>query len=349
MSFLSSGIPPLLAAPEDGKFAQILQSKIDHKTKPIGALGQLEALALRLGCIQRSDVITFKAPQIVVFAADHGIAEEGVSAYPQAVTQQMVANMLAGGAAVNVFARQHGFALTLVDAGVAGDLPSHAQLLPRKIAQGTRNACWTTAMSMQQGIAAVNAGMEIVRSLPGNVLALGEMGIGNTSSAALIFALLSHITIEEAAGRGTGLDDAQMQTKLKALHKAMLRHARVQEPMDVLCAVGGFEIAMMVGAMLEAAHQRRVILVDGFIAGAAALVACALEPHAFDYMVFCHVGAEQGHRALLARLGATPLLDLGMRLGEGSGALLAWPLVQSAAKFVNEMASFSSAGVAQAQ
>jgi nicotinate-nucleotide--dimethylbenzimidazole phosphoribosyltransferase len=347
MSFISSGIAPLTQTAQDAKFAQKLQHKIDQKTKPLGALGQLEALALRLGCIQRNDVIIFEAPQIVVFAADHGITEEGVSAYPQVVTQHMVANMLSGGAAVNVFARQHGFAMTVVDAGVAADLPAHAMLVNRKIAMGTRNACWTTAMSMQQGIAAVNAGIDTVRGLPGNVLALGEMGIGNTSSAALIFALLSKITLKEAAGRGTGLDDKQMQTKLKALGKAMQRHASLHEPMDVLCAVGGFEIAMMVGAMLEAAHQRRVILVDGFIAGASALVACALEPHAFDYMVFCHVGAEQGHRALLARMGATPLLDLGMRLGEGSGALLAWPLVQSAAKFVNEMASFESAGVAQ--
>lgn len=347
MSFISSGIAPISDSAQDAKFAQKLQFKIDHKTKPQGALGMLEALALRLGCIQRSDVIIFEAPQIIVFAADHGITEEGVSAYPQVVTQHMVANMLSGGAAVNVFARQHGFALTVVDAGVAADLPAHANLVNRKIAPGTRNACWTTAMSMQQGVQAVNAGMDIVRSLPGNVVALGEMGIGNTSSASLLFALLSKITLEEATGRGTGLNDKQMQTKLKALGKAMLRHTRLHEPMDVLCAVGGFEIAMMVGAMLEAAHQRRVILVDGFIAGAAALVACALEPHAFDYMVFCHVGAELGHRALLARLGATPLLDLGMRLGEGSGALLAWPLVQSAAKFVNEMASFESAGVAQ--
>jgi nicotinate-nucleotide--dimethylbenzimidazole phosphoribosyltransferase len=347
MTFLTSGIAPLTDAPVDAHFAQKLQQKIDQKTKPIGALGQLEALALRLGCIQKSDVISFQAPQMLVFAADHGIAEEGVSAYPQVVTQHMVANMLAGGAAVNVFARQHGFALTLVDAGVAAELPSHPQLRNHKMALGTRNACWTTAMSLQQCITALNTGMEVVRGLPGNVLALGEMGIGNTSSAALMFALLAQLPIEEAAGRGTGLSDVQMQTKLKALKKAMLRHAQASEPMDVLCAVGGFEIAMMVGAMLEAANSRRVILVDGFIAGAAALVACTLEPHAFDYMVFCHVGAEQGHRALLARLGATPLLDLGMRLGEGSGALLAWPLVQSAAKFVNEMASFESAGVAE--
>jgi nicotinate-nucleotide--dimethylbenzimidazole phosphoribosyltransferase len=345
MTFLKTGIPPLLDTPERLQFAPKLQRKIDQKTKPLGALGALEALAWRLGCILGDDVISLKAPQMVVFAGDHGITEEGVSAYPQAVTQQMVANMLYGGAAVNVFARQHGFALTVVDAGVAADLPPHPHLQQRKIAKGTRNACWTTAMSMQQGIAAVNAGMQVVRELPGNVVALGEMGIGNTSSAALLLALLSPMAIEDAAGRGTGLDDAQMQTKLKALRKAMARHGKLTEPMEVLCAVGGFEIAMMVGAMLEAASHRRVILVDGFIAGAAALVACALEPNAFDYMVFCHVGAEHGHRALLARLGATPLLDLGMRLGEGTGALLAWPLVQSAAKFVNEMASFDSAKV----
>lgn len=347
MSSLLPGIAPITDSAQDAKFVQKLQRKIDQKTKPLGALGLLEALALRLGCIQRSDVIVFQAPQIVVFAADHGICEEGVSAYPQVVTQHMVANMLAGGAAVSVFARQHGFALTVVDAGVAAVLPPHVQLRDRKIALGTRNACWTTAMSVQQCLDAVNAGMDTVRKLPGNVVALGEMGIGNTSSAALILALLSKISIEEAAGRGTGLDDKQMQTKLKALGKAMQRHGSLHEPMDVLCAVGGFEIAMLVGAMLEAARQRRVILVDGFITGAAAMLACALEPHAFDYMVFCHVGAEQGHRAMLAGLGATPLLDLGMRLGEGSGALLAWPLVQSAAKFVNEMASFESAGVAQ--
>ncbi len=347
MRFIPTGIAPLAATAADTALASQLQHILDHKTKPLGALGQIETLALRLGCMQRSQTIALTAPQVVVFAADHGIAAEGVSAYPQAVTQQMVANMLAGGAAVNVLARQHGFALTVVDAGVAAELPAHPSLLNRKIALGTGNACRTQAMTAEQGSAAVKTGMDIVSSLPGNVLALGEMGIGNTSSAALIFALLTGTAIEEAAGRGTGLNDAQMQTKLQALRKAQQRHAAAQTPLDVLCAVGGLEIAMMVGAMLQAAHERRTVLVDGFIASTAALVAHALEPHALDYMVFCHVGAERGHRALLAHLGAQPLLDLGLRLGEGSGALLAWPLLQSAACLLNEMASFESAGVDQ--
>jgi nicotinate-nucleotide--dimethylbenzimidazole phosphoribosyltransferase len=365
MTFTSPVIAPLHTSAADMALAQQLQHTIDFKTKPQGALGQLEALALQLGCIQQSQKITFNAPQMLVFAGDHGITAEGVSAYPAAVTQQMVANMLSGGAAVNVFARQHGFAVTVVDAGVAGDLqpnpptqasgPSDAQPQPqpqpqflhRKIAPGTQNACITTAMTAAQATAAVQAGMDVVRNLPGNVLALGEMGIGNTSSAALIFALLAKLPVADVAGRGTGLDDAQMQTKLTALRKAQALHANATGPMDVLAAVGGFEIAMMVGAMLQAASQRRVVLVDGFIASAAALVACSLAPSAQDYMVFCHVGAEHGHAALLAHLKATPLLGLGLRLGEGTGALLAWPLLQSAALFLAEMASFEAAGVDQ--
>jgi nicotinate-nucleotide--dimethylbenzimidazole phosphoribosyltransferase len=373
MTFTSPVIAPLHTSAADMALAQQLQHTIDFKTKPQGALGQLEALALQLGCIQQSQKITFNAPQMLVFAGDHGITAEGVSAYPAAVTQQMVANMLSGGAAVNVFARQHGFAVTVVDAGVAADLSTHSnapsaqtstpsaqaqtsapsyaqrqpQLLLRKIAPGTQNACITTAMTAAQATASVQAGMDVVRNLPGNVLALGEMGIGNTSSAALVFALLAKLPVADVAGRGTGLDDAQMQTKLTALRKAQALHANATEPMDVLAAVGGFEIAMMVGAMLQAASQRRVVLVDGFIASAAALVACRLAPQAQDYMVFCHVGAEHGHAALLAHLKATPLLGLGLRLGEGTGALLAWPLLQSAALFLAEMASFEAAGVDQ--
>jgi nicotinate-nucleotide--dimethylbenzimidazole phosphoribosyltransferase len=346
--------PPITAlhtSAADNALAQQLQHSIDFKTKPQGALGQLEALALQLGCIQRSEKITFNAPQTVVFAGDHGITSEGVSAFPQAVTQQMVANMLAGGAAVNVFARQHGFAVTVVDAGVAAELGEHPALLQRKIAPGTRNACVTAAMTIEQAHAALQCGADVVHGLPGNVLALGEMGIGNTSSAALIFALLAQMPVEDIAGRGTGLDDVQMQTKLSALRKAQALHAHAamgdKAAIDVLAAVGGFEIAMMAGSMLQAASQRRVVLIDGFIASAAALVACHLSPQAKDYMVFCHIGAEHGHRALLTHLGAQPLLGLGLRLGEGTGALLAWPLLQSAALFVAEMASFASAGVDQ--
>jgi nicotinate-nucleotide--dimethylbenzimidazole phosphoribosyltransferase len=278
--------------------------------------------------------------------------DEGVSAYPQAVTAQMVQNMLGkegktGGAAINVLAHQHRFELTVVDAGVATQLPEHPRLLQMKIAPSTRNCVLAPAMSELQAAAALTGGMEVVRQLAGNVVAFGEMGIGNTSSAALILSLFTPIPVEECAGRGTGLTDEQMKKKIYALTRAHRRHHAAKTPFEILCAVGGFEIAMMAGAMLQAASERRVILVDGFIAGAAALIAVGLVPAAKDYMVFCHVGAEHGHSAMLKALAALPLLDLGMRLGEGTGALLAWPLLVSCARLLNEMASFQQAGVSQ--
>ncbi len=341
-------LPPIEPV-ADAVLTARLQHKIDQKTKPRGALGRLEDLALQLGLIQRSESPALQQPQMVVFAADHGIAAEGVSAYPQAVTMQMVANMLAGGAAINVFARQHGFALQVVDAGVAADLPPHAQLLRQKIAHGSKNICTGPAMSRAEAKAALVAGMAVMRSLPGNVVAFGEMGIANTSPAALLLARLTGASIADATGRGTGLDDQQLRHKQAVLGRALLRHPAT-EPRDVvgeLAALSGFEIAMMAGAMLQAASQRRVVLVDGFIAGAAALVACALAPPVRGYLVFCHRSSETGHRLLLDHLGARPLLELDLRLGEGTGALLAWPLLQSAAGFLNEMASFESAGVSQ--
>ncbi|MDW5444137.1 nicotinate-nucleotide--dimethylbenzimidazole phosphoribosyltransferase [Polaromonas sp. SM01] len=336
---------PTIEATANAALQARLQHKIDHKTKPLGALGQLETLALQIGLIQRSETLAFQSPQMVVFAADHGIASEGVSAFPQAVTVQMVGNMLAGGAAINVFARQHDFALQVVDAGVAADLADHPQLLKRKIALGTHNLCAGPAMSPAQAEAALQAGMAVVQNLPGNVVAFGEMGIANTSAAALLLARLAGLSIADVVGRGTGLDDVQLKHKQAVLARALARHADVYEPLPVLAALGGFEIAMMTGAMLQAASERRVLLVDGFIAGAAALVAHALVPAAKDYMVFCHRSAERGHHLLLTQLQAKALLDLDMRLGEGTGALLAWPLLQSAALFMAEMASFDSAGV----
>jgi nicotinate-nucleotide--dimethylbenzimidazole phosphoribosyltransferase len=348
--------PPEIASIRTGlaavQLSTKLQHRLDNKTKPLGALGQLEALAVQLGLIQQSEMVSLKQPQIVVFAGDHGIVDEGVSAYPQAVTAQMVANMLSkdgrkGGAAVNVLAHQHNFKLTVVDAGVASVLPEHPDLLQLKIAPSTRNSVMAPAMSDLQAVAALQAGMDVVRQLAGNVVAFGEMGIGNTSSAALILSLFTPIPIEDCAGRGTGLTDDQMKKKVYALTRARRRHHGVKKPFDILCAVGGFEIAMMAGAMLQAASERRVILVDGFIAGAAALVAVGMAPAAKDYMVFTHVGAEFGHQAMLKALAALPLLDLGLRLGEGTGALLAWPLVVSSARLLNEMASFESAGVSQ--
>jgi nicotinate-nucleotide--dimethylbenzimidazole phosphoribosyltransferase len=340
---------PTIEATANAALASSLQYKIDHKTKPLGSLGQLEHLALQLGLIQRSDTLTFDAPQMLVFAADHGIALEAVSAFPQAVTVQMVANMLAGGAAISVLARQHSFALQVVDAGVASDMPpewaDHPQLIKRKMAHGTHNLATGPAMTAHQLHASLQAGSDVLASLPGNVVAFGDMGIANTSPAALLIHRLAGVSIADATGRGTGLTDPQLVHKQAVLAKAAALHASATTPLDALAALGGFEIAMMTGAMLQAASQRRLILVDGFIAGSAALCACALAPAVQDYMVFCHRSAERGHQRLLVHLKARPLLDLDLRLGEGTGALLAWPLVQSAALLLNQMASFESAGV----
>ena len=336
---------PLIKPTLDIGLEARLRHRIDHKTKPLGALGQLEDLALQLGLIQRNETIQLDNPQMVVFAADHGIAAEGVSAFPQAVTLQMVGNMLAGGAAINVLARQHGFALQVVDAGVASDMDDHPGLVKRSMGHGTQNICRGPAMQEAQCHAALQAGSDVVNNLPGNVVAFGEMGIANTSSAALLLHRLAGVDLLDATGRGTGLSEPQLLHKQQVLARAAAQHPSAVAPLQALAALGGFEIAMMTGAMLQAASQRRVVLVDGFIAGSAALVAQALVPQARDYMVFCHRSAERGHRLLLDHLKARPLLDLDMRLGEGTGALLAWPLVQSAALLMNEMASFESAGV----
>lgn len=336
---------PTVQPTADAELAARLQQRIDRKTKPLGALGQLERLALQLGLVQRSEAPVLQSPRLLVFAADHGLARRGVSAYPQDVTWQMVENMLAGGAAVSVFARRAGLPVTVVDAGVAHDFAPRPGLLLRKVAPGTADASQGPAMTAEQCQAALAAGADAVRSLPGNAVLLGEMGIGNTSSAAMLLARLADVPLEAAVGRGTGLDAAGVARKRALLAEALARHAALRQPLALLAALGGFEIAGLVGAMLQAAHERRLIVVDGFIVGAAALVACAVVPAVRDYCVFAHVGAEAGHAALLRALQAQPLLALDMRLGEGSAAALAWPLVEAAALMLTQMASFESAGV----
>ncbi len=347
-------LPPVLPT-ANTKLESAILRKLDHKTKPVGALGRLEALALQMGLIQQNTSVQLAQPQVVVFAADHGLTDEGISAYPQAVTVQMVVNMMQGGAAINVLARQHGFGMTVVDAGVASTIPDIPSppvggptLLLRKIGFGTRNMARGAAMSGQQTLSAVGAGFDVVKHLAGNVVAFGEMGIGNTSSASLLLARLCGVPMDDAVGRGAGLNNEQLDHKLRLLFDVARKHRDAKTPLAALTTMGGFEIAMMAGAMLQAASERRVILVDGFIAGAAALVARGLRPHCVDYMVFTHRSAEAGHRLMLIHLQGTPLLDLEMRLGEGTGALVAWPVVQSAALLLNEMASFESAGVSQA-
>lgn len=329
----------------DAGLAVALQHKIDLKTKPLGALGALERLALQVGLIQQTLTPSLDAPHIAVFAGDHGAAKAGVSAFPQDVTWQMVENFLAGGAAVSVLARQHGLALTVVDAGVAKDIAPRDGLQIRKIAPGTADASQGPAMTLAQCQAALSAGAEVVRSLPGNAVLLGEMGIGNTSSAALIMSRLLDLPLSQCVGRGTGLDDSGLQRKLAVLMQALEANAGASEPLAVLAAFGGFEVAMLCGAVMEAATQNRVIVVDGFIVTSAVLVAQALQPGVLERCVFSHQSDESGHARLLSHLGAQPLLHLGLRLGEGSGAALAWPLIVSAARILTEMASFESAGV----
>ena len=336
---------PAIEPTHNAAFAARLQARVDGKTKPLGALGRLESMAVQLGLIQRSSAPQLHAPQLVVFAADHGLAARGVSAYPSDVTWQMVENFLSGGAAVSVLARQHGIALTVVDAGVRHDFAPRVGLLQRKVAAGTADASATAAMSAAQCAQALQSGVDVVRGLPGNALLLGEMGIGNTSSAALLMARLTGQPIRLCAGRGTGLDDAGLQRKRAVLGEVLQRHADATEPLEALAAFGGFEIAMMVGAALQAAAERRVVVVDGFICSAALLVASRLAPAVLDHCVFAHRSDESGHALMLQHLGAQPLLDLGLRLGEGSGAALAWPLIASAALLLREMASFDSAGV----
>jgi nicotinate-nucleotide--dimethylbenzimidazole phosphoribosyltransferase len=325
--------------------AQRLQQRLDRKTKPLGSLGRLESLALQIGLIQQTETPMWREPQLLVFAGDHGLAARGVSAYPSDVTWQMVENFLAGGAAVSVLARQHGIALTVVDAGVNHSFSPRAGLLDRKIAFGTADASTEPAMTEAQCEQAINAGRDVVRQLPGNAVLLGEMGIGNSSSASLLLARLLGEDLARCVGRGTGLDDEGLARKLGVLNSVLQKHSTATSPLAALAAMGGFEIAMLVGAALQAAAERRTIVVDGFIAGASVLVASRLMPAVLGYCVLSHRSAETGHAVLIQHLRAEPLLDLGLRLGEASGAALAWPLLDSAVRILNEMASFESAGV----
>jgi nicotinate-nucleotide--dimethylbenzimidazole phosphoribosyltransferase len=344
---------PTIEDIEDAALAARLQHKLDRKTKPVGSLGRLEALALRIGLVLGSEAPRLRDPQVLVCAGDHGLAAQGVSAYPSDVTWQMVENFLAGGAAVSVLARQHGLALTVVDCGVRHAFTPRSGLLLRKIGPGTADSSQQPAMTPAQCEQAIANGREIVADLPGNVVLLGEMGIGNSSAAALLLARLTGHALADCVGAGTGLDAAGIERKRAVLAGVLQRHAEATAPLAALAALGGFEIATLVGAVLQAAHERRVIVVDGFISSAAVLVARALAPQVVQRCVFSHRSDECGHGLMLRHLGPDPqtparaLLDLGLRLGEGSGAVLAWPLLAAACAILGEMASFESAGVSE--
>ncbi|MEM7283668.1 MAG: nicotinate-nucleotide--dimethylbenzimidazole phosphoribosyltransferase, partial [Pseudomonadota bacterium] len=322
-----------------------LQGVIDNKTKPPGSLGRIEELALQIGMLQKTLEPRAEKCRLIIFAADHGIVESGVSAYPQEVTQQMVMNFLNGGAAANVFARANGVTVQVVDAGVAGQPIEHPNLLSCRIGSGTANSVATPAMTSDQFDLAMKFGRELGDVTVTDALCLGEMGIGNTSAAALILHKILGLSLDELTGHGTGLDDEGFTNKLSVLKAAASRVTGDLAAEKVLIEWGGFEIAMMTGAMLSAASRGILVMVDGFIATAAATAALTMEPSAKDAMVFAHKSAERGHGAALDALSIRPLLDLDMRLGEGTGALLAWPLIRSAAAMLKEMASFDSAGV----
>ncbi|MCP5228274.1 nicotinate-nucleotide--dimethylbenzimidazole phosphoribosyltransferase [Accumulibacter sp.] len=338
-------VPPTLPLPA-------LQARIDGKTKPPGSLGQLERLALQIGQVQQSLTPALDRPYVLVFAGDHGAARAGVSAYPQDVTWQMVENFLAGGAAINVFARQNGLQLQIIDAGVAHDFGPRDGLVDAKIGFGTHNYLEQAAMSADDCAAALARGAVIARQLADQgcrVIGFGEMGIGNTAAAALLTHQFTGTPLADCVGRGTGLDDAGLARKQALLAQAARRAALAPDApaAKVLAEFGGFEMAMITGAMLAAAERGILLLIDGFIVTSALLVAVRIAPAVREYCVFCHRSAEPGHQAQLNALQAEPLLDLGLRLGEGTGAALAWPLVRAAAAFLNEMASFESAGVSK--
>ncbi len=332
------------AGPDAG-FDRTVRDLIDNKTKPPGALGRVEAVALQLARATGTPAPRLASCELTIFAADHGIAAEGVSAYPQAVTREMVLNFLNRGAAANVFAEAVGASVRVVDAGVAGDPIGHPDLVQRRIGPGTRNCLAGPAMTGAQRDDALRAGRRLAEGSPADVLCFGEMGIGNTSAATLLAHKLLGLPVADLAGRGTGLDDAGLAHKTAVLEAAAARTGPDPDAAQALAEYGGFEIAMMAGAMLGAADSNRPVLVDGFISTAAAVAALGIAPAAGRCLVYAHRSAEHGHRAMLDALGAQPVLDLGMRLGEGTGALLAWPVVRAASAMLTDMASFESAGV----
>jgi nicotinate-nucleotide--dimethylbenzimidazole phosphoribosyltransferase len=337
----------MLAHPKaiDPALDAAITDAVNNKTKPPGSLGRLEALAHQIARVQGRLDPQMNQCEAFLFAADHGIANDGVSAFPQAVTREMVKNFLAGGAGANVFAATNAIPLIVVDAGVAGDPIDHPALVSRRIGAGTASFLAGPAMSGAQRDEALAAGLSLAKDAVGEAVAFGEMGIGNTAAAAMLGHKLTGRCLDRLVGPGTGLDSDGISRKLKILQRAARRTDDTLSGTDALAEYGGFEIAMMAGAMLGGAGAGKIVLVDGFIATAAALAAVAIAPTTRDYMVFAHRSAEPGHTVLLKHLNAEPLLDLHLALGEGTGALLAWPLLKCAAAMLCDMASFESAGV----
>jgi len=337
----------------------LIQQKIDLKTKPPGALGQLESLALQIARVQATDlqqtdqpqniVLKIVHPTMLVFAGDHGIAAEGVSIAPSEVTRQMVQNFAHGGAAINVFCRQVGFKLEVIDCGILTPVEGVEGIIDQRLGAGTGAIHLEPAMALEtvdKGFAMARDLIERHHQAGCNLVAFGEMGIANTSSAAAIMAAIMQLDVIDCVGRGTGINSETLERKLMLIELALLLHqSALNGPKSVLACLGGFEIVQMTGAMLAAAERKMLVVVDGFIATAAALVAVQIAPNVRDYLIFAHQSDEQGHQRMLEFLQAKPLLSLGLRLGEGTGAALALPLIQASVNFYNQMASFSDAGI----
>jgi len=327
------------------------RARQDTLTKPPGSLGRLEELSVQLAGIRGKSIPQIKHKAIIVMAGDHGVVAEKVGNWPQEVTAQMVFNFLRGGAGINVIARQAGARITVVDMGIATDLETNPQLLSRKVAPGTRNMVLGPAMTGEQAVTAVNNGIEILTAEAAkglDIVGTGDMGIGNTTASAAICAAITGKPVAEVTGSGTGLTDEQLAHKTAVIKQALaVNHPDPAQPLDVLAKVGGFEIGGLVGVMLGAAVNRIPVVIDGFISGAAALIATALAPVLKNYLIAAHLSAESGHRLLLEHLGLKPLLNLDMRLGEGTGAALGIFLAETAAKVLAEMATFAEASVSE--
>lgn len=334
--------------PVDRSIYETIQHKIDHKTKPLGALGDLEGIALKIGGIQNTMTPCLNKPTVMVFAADHGISKDNeVNAFPQEVTAQMVYNFLNGGAAINVFCKQNNLDLKVVDAGINHDFKETPKLISAKIDLGTKNMVHEKAMTTEQYHHATRKGAELVEiefNNGCNLIGFGEMGIGNTSSAALLMSSLTGIEISSCVGAGTGLDRNRIAKKATILKNVQQKHP-INTTEDIMTSFGGFEIAMIAGAILKASELKMTILIDGFIVTAALLFAHHINKHVLDYSIICHQSGEQGHKKMLEQLERHAVINLGLRLGEGTGVALAYPIINAAVNFLNEMASFESAGV----
>ena len=340
-----------MITPVDRMAMNSARARQDTLTKPQGSLGRLEELSIKLAGIQGKPIPQIRHKAVITMAGDHGVVAEGVGNWPQEVTAQMIYNFISGGAGINVLARQVGARVVVVDMGVAADLEPHPQLISRKVARGTQNMFLRPAMTIEQAVTAIETGIEVVGSEVAkglDIVGTGDMGIGNTTSSSAICAAMTGEPAAEVTGRGTGISDEQLAHKIEVVKRALaVNRPDPKQPLDVLAKVGGFEIGGLVGVMLAAAAYRIPVVIDGFISGAAALIATALAPRLREFLIAAHVSAEPGHKVLLRHLRLTPLLDLGMRLGEGTGAVLGIFLAEAAARILAEMSTFAEAGVSE--